>query len=128
MTVLFKICGCAIIGAICAMTLKGNAKSAATSVAVFSAIIILASALSRFSDAISTVKEIMNESGMNTYGAVMIKSLGIGIVVNTVGSICSDLGESSISAGVLLAGKIEILLISLPIITEMLSVIGELIL
>lgn len=126
MTVLFKLCGCALIGAICAMTLKGSSKGIASTVAVFSSLLILGAVIARFSSAVATVTDIMKESNVADYGKVMLKALGIGIVVNTVGSVCRDMGESSISNGVELAGKIEILLICLPIITETLSLIKEL--
>ncbi len=126
MTVLFKLCGCALIGAICALTLKGSSKGIASTVAVFSSLLILGAVIVRFSGAVETVTDIMKESNMASYGKVMLKALGIGIVVNTVGSVCRDMGESSISNGVELAGKIEILLICLPIITETLSLIKEL--
>ncbi len=128
MTVFLKLCGCALIGAICAMTLKSSAKSIAVTVAVFSSLLILGAVITRFSGAVETVTDIMKESGMTDYGKVMLKSLGVGIVVNTVGSICRDMGETSLSSGVELAGKIEILLICLPIITETLSLIKELLL
>lgn len=123
MTVLFKICACALIGAICAMTLKGSAKNAAMTVAVLSSLLIIGAVILRFSGAVKAITEIMKDGGMTNYGKVMLKSLGIGIVVNTVGSICRDMGETSLSSGVELAGKIEILLICLPVITEMLSLI-----
>lgn len=123
MTVLFKICACALIGAICAMTLKGSAKNAAMTVAVLSSLLIIGAVVLRFSGAVKAITEIMKDGGMTNYGKVMLKSLGIGIVVNTVGSICRDMGETSLSSGVELAGKIEILLICLPVITEMLSLI-----
>lgn len=126
MTVLLKICGCALIGAVCAMILKNSAKGVALTIAVFSSLIILGAVVVRFSDAVKTVTEMMNENGMSGYGKAMVKALGVGITVNTVGGICRDLGETSLSNGVELAGKIEILLICLPIITEMLSLLKEL--
>ena len=88
--------------------------------------LILGAVIARFSGAVATVTDIMKESNVADYGKVMLKALGIGIVVNTVGSVCRDMGENTISNGVELAGKIEILLICLPIITETLSLIKEL--
>lgn len=126
MTVLLKICACALVGAICAMTLKGSIKTVAVAVAGFASLLIFGAAITRFSGAIESVNETMKESNVADYGKVMLKALGVGIVVNTVGGICRDMGENSISSGVELAGKIEILLICLPIITDMLSLIKEL--
>ena len=128
MILLFKLCGCALIGTICAMTLKSTAKGVAAAVAVFSSLLILGAVIGRFSGAVLTVNELIRDSGVDGYGKVMLKALGIGIVVNTVGNICRDMGESSIASGVELAGKIEMLLICLPVITDTLSLIKELLL
>ena len=126
MTVLFKLCGAAIIASICVLILKDSAKQASAVIAVFSCLLILSGAILRFSGAIETINEIMNDSKMTDYASVMLKSLGVGIVVNTVGGICRDLGESSLSSGIELAGKVEILLICLPLITDTVSTIKEL--
>ena len=126
MTVLFKLCGAAIIASICVLILKDSAKQASAVIAVFSCLLILSGAILRFSGAIEAVNEIMNDSKMTDYASVMLKSLGVGIVVNTVGGICRDLGESSLSSGIELAGKVEILLICLPLITDTVSTIKEL--
>ncbi len=126
MTLLFKLCGAALIAASCSLILKNSARHISVSVAVFACLMILSAVVLRFSGAVSALKDMMAESKMTDYGAVMLKSLGIGIVVSTVGSICRDMGESSLSGGIELAGKIEILLICLPLITEMLSLIKEL--
>ncbi len=126
MTVLFKLCGAAIIASICVLILKDSAKQASAVIAVFSCLLILSGAILRFSGAIEAVNEIMKDSKMTDYASVMLKSLGVGIVVNTVGGICRDLGESSLSSGIELAGKVEILLICLPLITDTVSTIKEL--
>ncbi len=126
MTVLLKLCGCALIGAICAMTLKSNTKSIGVAVAVISSVIVIGAVIARLSGAIETLNGIMRAGNMTYYGTVMLKALGVGIVVNTVGSICRDMGEGTISSVVELAGKVEIVLICLPIITETLSLIKEL--
>ena len=128
MILLFKLCGCALIGTVCAMMLKGTAKSVAAVVAIFSSLLILGAVIGRFSGALQTVNELVRDSGVEGYGEVMLKALGIGIVVNTVGNTCRDMGESSIASGVELAGKIEMLLICLPVITDTLSLIKELLL
>ena len=123
---LFKLCSCALIAVVCSVALKSTAKNFAVIFAAFSSVLILGAVIARFSGAIKAVSLMMNESGAKTYGAIMLKALGIGIIVNTVSSICRDVGESSLGNGVELAGKIEILLICLPIIAETLSLIKEL--
>ena len=58
---------------------------------------------------------------------VMLKIIGIGYVVEFSANICRDSGNNSIADKVVLAGKIMIFVISLPIISNLFNMILELI-
>lgn len=118
MTVLLKLCGGAIIAAILAFVIKEGSKTASAVLVSFTALLLLSGAVLRFSSSIESIKTLLDESGMTSYGTLMIKSLGIGIVVKTAGGICRDLGQESVSSGIELAGKAEILLLCLPLILD----------
>ncbi len=118
MTVLIKICGGAIIAAILVFVIKEGSKTASAVLVAFTALLLLSGAVLRFSSSIESVKALLDESGMSSYGTLMIKSLGIGIVVKTASGICRDLGQESVSSGIELAGKAEILILCLPLILD----------
>ena len=56
----------------------------------------------------------------------MLRSLGIAVVAGCAADVCRDLGQDSVASGVELAGKAEIMLVCLPLITELLSVVRSL--
>ncbi len=62
----------------------------------------------------------------DTYLPYMMKSVGISILSSTAASLCRDCGESSIASKLELLGKCEILLLSLPLLRELLTLAGDL--
>ena len=60
----------------------------------------------------------LGESG-GRYVSVMVKSLGIAYVSGISGSICKDLGENVAANGVETAGKLAIVSVGLPLISEL---------
>jgi stage III sporulation protein AD len=58
--------------------------------------------------------------------SLLLKSLGLALLTQLCGEICRECGENTIADGVELIGKAEILLLSLPLIGEILSLTREL--
>ena len=58
--------------------------------------------------------------------ALPIKALGIAILTQICADICKESGENSLGNGVELVGKLEILLLCLPLMEQILSVAKEL--
>ena len=59
--------------------------------------------------------------------ALMLKALGIGFIVRIAGDLCRDRGEESAAGCLETAGKIEILLLCLPLFGELLDLIREIV-
>ena len=66
-----------------------------------------------------TMSDLLN-SGIFTS---VLKIIGVGYLVEFAGDICSEAGVSSVSNKILLAGKILILIMCLPIVKNLLEVI-----
>ncbi len=58
---------------------------------------------------------------------IIFKSLGISYITQLTSDICKDCGESTIASGAETAGKILILLISLPLFSEITGIVISLI-
>ena len=56
----------------------------------------------------------------------VLRATGIALIAELTASLCRDLGESSVAEGVLLFGKLEILVLSLPLIDAVLEIAKEL--
>lgn len=58
-------------------------------------------------------------SGLTRY---VLKALGLCIITNFSASLCSDFGQTSLAAKVEMAGKVALLILSLPILQNILEV------
>ena len=59
------------------------------------------------------------------YTSTVMRALGIAIIAQMTSEICRDCGENSTASGVELAGKIEIFILCLPLISEIIGYAGE---
>jgi len=57
----------------------------------------------------------------------MLKIIGVGYLIEFAASVCNDSGNSSIADKIILAGKLIIFTLSLPIITNLFDLVMELI-
>ncbi len=76
---------------------------------------------------LDTLGHLTEAGGIGSYTGTLLDALGIAVLCEICSGICRDAGESGIASGVELAGKVELLLLSLPLIEKVLSAARELI-
>ena len=117
---LIKICALAVIGVAVGALIKeirneiAFAIRAAACVMIFGILIISAEAL----------LEQMRGGWLGEsaeYAEVTVRALGVALLTHITAGICRDCGESGIASGVEFAGKLEILFLCIPLITEILG-------
>lgn len=84
------------------------------------ALLVAAAPLFKFIHSIGQI------GGLSEYMETLFKALGIAVLTEICAGICRESGEGGIAGGVELTGKAEILLLSLPMLTELLSTAREL--
>ena len=65
------------------------------------------------------------ESGMGGYFTILIKALAVALSCQVCAEICRDCGENTLASKVELAGKIGIIILSLPILQQLLTMAKE---
>ena len=70
---------------------------------------------------ISYLSDLTGMGGISQYATVLMKALGIAVLTQCCSEICRECGENGAASGVELTGKVEILLLCLPLINEILS-------
>lgn len=63
---------------------------------------------------------------MSVYITTMLKGLGVAFLSEICAGICRDFGKSTLADGVELAGKLEIVLLCVPMITKIVGTASEL--
>lgn len=126
MTELFKIVGIGFLTLIAYLIIKPLKPELAILVSVVGSIIVLLSCVDGLMDVVSTMAEFAQKTGLNTglFGCIL-KIIGVGYVIEFSSSVCSSAGNSNIADVINLAGKITILVLSLPIIKSLIDIIME---
>lgn len=65
--------------------------------------------------------ELTESAGVTKYASYIFKALGIAFLTQCASDLCRETGEAGIASWVDLAGRSEILLLSLPLIREILE-------
>lgn len=67
------------------------------------------------------VKSLSDTATLGEDAAIPVKALGVAVLTQCCADICRDAGEGSVAGGVELAGKIEILVLCLPLVNRLLE-------
>ncbi len=94
---------------------------------VFS-VIVASFAFSRFSDEFLNINSILKNSYVSEYSKTLLKVFGVSFIAEVTSDICKDAGENSIASKVDFLGKVELIIISIPLIEEILKITEEFIL
>ena len=72
------------------------------------------------------LQQLTQISGATESAELLLKALGIAWLTQCCADICRESGESGAANGVELAGKVELILLALPLLNRVLEVVGEL--
>ena len=120
---IFKIIGIGIVGGVLSITVNQYRKEYALLVGLASVLAILFLSLGTLETAIEEISLITEKTGVDIrYFTAVIKVVGIAYITQFGAEILRDGGEGAIALKVEMAGKIFILGLTVPIVTEFLEV------
>ena len=124
---LIKVLIFGIIISILALFLK-QIKPEYSLICIVGSIIILIYVLKYLTQIFTFFQNVIDKTGVsNKLFITLLKIVGLGYLVEFSASVCRDSGNTSIADKVILAGKIMIFIISLPIISSMFNIVLDLI-
>ena len=116
------VIGIGIIGGLIAVLLKDHRPEFSVIISLITGIIILGGVILSLSGVFENVKNLFTKFNLNNeYVGIVMKALGISYLAGLGSDICIDAGQTAIAAKVELAGKVAILLISLPLFNTILE-------
>ena len=125
-TELFKIIGVGLLTVVCYVIIKPIKPELAIFVSLAGSCIVLIFCIDALSGVIDLISNFVNKTGLNSgLFSLILKIIGIGYLTEFASNLCLDAGNNSVSEKILFAGKIFILILSLPIISSMLNIIVE---
>ncbi|MDR0850289.1 MAG: hypothetical protein LBN07_02260 [Christensenellaceae bacterium] len=121
---LFKILGVGIVTTVAVLITRQIKTEYAVFVGLAGSIIIVILIINQLSFVVGYFGEVINRTGLDpTLFTAILKIVGVGYITEFVANICSDAGSNSTGDKVLLAGKVVILCLALPIITALLDIV-----
>ena len=124
---IFRIIGVGLATVITALIVKQVKPEIAVVVGLCGGIIMVLMIVDSATNIISVFNSLVSKSGVSSgiFSAVL-KIIGLGYITEFSASLCNDAGATSIGNKILLGGKILILISALPIVTNLIDIIAEL--
>ncbi len=121
----WQICGVALLCAVAAMLMKHMRAEFETPVRLTGSILLLGITLAIGIPLFEYLNRMISSSALSEYAGILIKALGITVLTHITSEVCRDCGNSSAASYVELAGKLEILLLCLPLVSSILGTAAE---
>lgn len=118
---------CIIATIICKFFEKGH-KEYSMLIALGVVIFVFLMVLSYINPVISAVNDLFSLTGIsNDYLKIIFKAIGICYLTQLGCDYCKDANENAFSSEIELAGKVSLLVIALPLFTELIEIVKKLI-
>lgn len=121
----YKLFGAAVLAVLAIMIIRKQSPDTAITLRLVATVALAAVCIFAIEPIVKYVRELSDTLGntekIGVACEVLLKALGISILTHVTATLCRDSGEGSIAYYVELGGKIEILLLSLPLIREMID-------
>ncbi len=125
---IFTVFGISLISVCICVVLKKYNPEFSLIISLISCVLILALVFSNFQPILNSIKNCVNSFNLNNvYVTTILKALGICYITQIASETCKDCGFSSISSKVELAGKISIVLLSIPMFESLIKILQKLI-
>ncbi len=118
----FTIAGFAVVAALFAFTVKQYKPELAVYIGIAGGAVVLLAAIASAEGIIDTIKGFASSWGIeNDIIALIIKTIGLTYIVQVAAQLCRDMGEGALAVKTELAGKLMLLTLAVPFVSELLE-------
>ena len=121
------ICAAVIVAVLLITTIRQHRPELALLLALAAGTGLFLTAIYTVSPVFSTLKNLFEGSGNTQYYTLLLKALGICLVTRFASGFCTDSGNSSLAEKIGLVGRCAVVLLALPLITDIVGFAGELV-
>ena len=123
---ILKIIGVALVTLVATMLIRQIKPEFSVIIALVGGLIILFMIIDGLGSVISYFGEIVARTNIDSkFFGIILKVVGVGYLSEFSSNLCMDSGMSSIADKISLAGKVIIVVLSLPIISSLLDIVTE---
>lgn len=116
-----------ITAALAGSLIKNDAPAIKLALTAVAAIMVFIKTASSLDGIISQIRQLFFEGGVDTeYVKILLKGVGICYLTALCTDICRDCGENTLASQITLAGKIAVMMISLPLFVSIIGIVKSL--
>jgi len=113
---IIAICGILVIAVYLVVVLRQHRPEMALALTVLVGVGVMTVVLFQVLPVLDTLRQMMDQTGLaGEYGTILLKALGICLLTQITADACKDAGEAGLAAKAELAGKVMLLILSLPL-------------
>ena len=120
------LAGGALLAAFLVFLLRELRSALALPTRLAATVALVGGALVLYLPVVSRREALLELGGGGGYATPILRAVGIALITELAARFCHDLGETSIAEGLSLFGKMEILVLCLPLIDDVLEMAKEL--
>ena len=118
----WQIFGIGIVAVLAVVVIKQSRADMAFSVRLASGVVLMGAVLAASLPVYRYIESLIGNTAIAQHADVLIKALGVAVLTHISAEICRDCGEGTVASTIELAGKCEILLLSISPISSILEV------
>ncbi len=122
----FTCIGVAVFVALFSLYLKPQQKELSALFVISGAVVLFAATLQKSREAVRYIQDSVETTAFSAEVSTMLKAVGIAVIVQLAADICRQAGEAATANQIEMIGKMEILLLSLPLASRLLTLIQDL--
>ncbi|MBR6613534.1 MAG: stage III sporulation protein AD [Clostridia bacterium] len=125
---IFKILAFTLVALVVILIVEKTNKEIGILLVLVASICVFLSVFMSVKEIIIVLKKLADGAGINhAYLELLLKVTGIAYLVEIVKNVCMDAGNSTLASKTELAGKVSIAILAIPLITNVVSLIGSVI-
>lgn len=125
---ILKIVGVSIFAVVMIIVLKNQRPEMALILSIATGIGIMLFAVYKMSSVVNVLNDLVTKSGINKdFLLIVIKVIGIAYIVEFGKNVCVDAGQSGIATKLEMAGKVIIVVLTIPLITSLVNILTGLV-
>ena len=118
----YKLCGVALISSAAVFFLRNIKKEYEVPLTVAGSILLVAAAFGMAEPIVSYIGDLSESLPMAGEAfAVLMRAVGIAMLTRVAADICRDMGSPSVAASLEITARLEIVILSLPLISSLLE-------
>jgi len=124
---IFRIVGIGFVAAVMALLVKQHRPELAIQISIAAAVIIFFQIAPYFLGIVQMFNDLSGRLAVDIrFFEIVLKIIGIAYITGLGAELCRDAGENAIAAKIELAGKILLLVMSMPIVHSLISLVTNL--